>query len=262
MASETKQKVIMRMDGALEHLKRDLSGLRTGRASLSLLDSVKVDYYGNPTPLKQVANLAVPESRLITVQPWEPQMIKDIEKALLASGLGLTPSNDGKLIRIPIPPLTEERRKELVKQVHHRAEEGRGGGGGGRAAGGGGGAARPARGAARRAPGRVTLRELAPDDEGPLVTALLLVRDEPEVRAAYLRHTSGEQAALAEALARRESTAPGDLRPALLAGMFNAAALLATLNWAPTGRHGLQEAVDQHFRAIHSALGGRWSTEL
>jgi len=123
MANETKQKVTSRMDGALEHLKRELAGLRTGRASLSLLDTIKVDYYGNPTPLKQVANLAVPESRLMTIQPWEPQMIKEIEKAVLGSGLGLTPSNDGKMIRIPVPPLTEERRKDLIKVCKKHAEE-------------------------------------------------------------------------------------------------------------------------------------------
>jgi ribosome recycling factor len=123
MAHATKQKVIGRMDAALEHLKRELAGLRTGRASLALLDMIKVDYYGTPTPLKQVANLAVPESRLMTVQPWEPPLIKEIEKAILGSGLGLTPSNDGKIIRIPVPPLTEERRKDLIKVCKKHAEE-------------------------------------------------------------------------------------------------------------------------------------------
>jgi ribosome recycling factor len=123
MAHATKQKVTGRMDAALEHLKRELAGLRTGRASLALLDMIKVDYYGTPTPLKQVANLAVPESRLMTVQPWEPPLIKEIEKAILASGLGLTPSNDGKIIRIPVPPLTEERRKDLIKVCKKHAEE-------------------------------------------------------------------------------------------------------------------------------------------
>ena len=103
MPSATKQKVIGRMEAALEHLKVELGGIRSGRASLTLLDGIKVDYYGTPTPLKQVATLAVPESRLLTVQPWEPPLIKEIERALLASGLGLTPSNDGKMIRIPIP---------------------------------------------------------------------------------------------------------------------------------------------------------------
>jgi ribosome recycling factor len=123
MASATKQKVLERMEAAVEHLKRELGTLRTGRASLALLDGVKVDYYGTPTPLKQVANLGVPESRLITVQPWEPSLIKDIEKALLASGLGLTPSNDGKIIRLPIQPLTEERRKDLIKLCKKHGEE-------------------------------------------------------------------------------------------------------------------------------------------
>lgn len=123
MASATKQQVLERMETALEHLKRELGSLRTGRASLALLDGVKVDYYGTPTPLKQVANLGVPESRLITVQPWEPSLIKEIEKALQASGLGLTPSNDGKVIRLPIPPLNEERRKDLIKLCKKHGEE-------------------------------------------------------------------------------------------------------------------------------------------
>ena len=123
MPSATRQKATGRMDAAIEHLKRELGGLRTGRASLTLLDGIKVDYYGTPTPLKQVANLAIPESRLITVQPWEPPLIREIEKALLASGLGLTPSNDGKVIRIPIPPLSEERRKELAKICKKHGEE-------------------------------------------------------------------------------------------------------------------------------------------
>ena len=123
MSGPTHKQVKERMEGALEHLKRELATLRTGRASLALLDGVKVDYYGTPTPLKQVANLGVPESRLITVQPWEPALIKEIEKGIQASGLGLTPSNDGKLIRIPIPPLTEERRKDLIKLCKKHGEE-------------------------------------------------------------------------------------------------------------------------------------------
>lgn len=123
MASATKQHVLERMETGLEHLKRELGSLRTGRASLALLDGVKVDYYGTPTPLKQVANLGVPESRLITVQPWEPSLIKEIEKALQTSGLGLTPSNDGKVIRLPIPPLNEERRKDLIKLCKKHGEE-------------------------------------------------------------------------------------------------------------------------------------------
>ena len=123
MPSATKQKVIGRMEAALEHLKVELGGIRSGRASLTLLDGIKVDYYGTPTPLKQVATLAVPESRLLTVQPWEPPLIKEIERALLASGLGLTPSNDGKMIRIPIPSLSEERRRELIKLCKKHGEE-------------------------------------------------------------------------------------------------------------------------------------------
>lgn len=119
----SQKEVSSHMDSAIEHLKRELGGLRTGRASLALLDNVRVDYYGTPTPLKQVASLAVPESRLITIQPWEPPLIKEIEKAILASGLGLTPSNDGKLVRIPLPPLTEERRKELIKICKKHGEE-------------------------------------------------------------------------------------------------------------------------------------------
>ncbi len=111
------------MEGVLEHLKRDLAGLRTGRASLALLDNIRVDYYGTPTPLKQLANLAIPESRMITIQPWEPPLIKEMEKAIQASGLGLTPSNDGKVIRVPLPPLTEERRKELIKVSKKHGEE-------------------------------------------------------------------------------------------------------------------------------------------
>jgi ribosome recycling factor len=122
MASSQKE-VSERMIAATEHLKRELSGLRTGRASLALLDNVRVEYYGNPTPLNQVASLGIPESRLITIQPWEPPLIKEIEKAILASGLGLTPSNDGKVIRIPLPPLTEERRKELIKVCKKYGEE-------------------------------------------------------------------------------------------------------------------------------------------
>jgi len=103
------------MDGVLEHLKKELAGLRGGRASLSILDHIKVDYYGTPTPLKQVSNLAMPDGRMITIQPWDTSIIKEIEKAIVTSDLGITPSNDGKLIRLPIPPLSEERRKDLVK---------------------------------------------------------------------------------------------------------------------------------------------------
>ncbi len=112
-----------RMEAALDHLKTELGGLRTGRANLALLDGIRVNYYGTLTPLKQVATLAVPESRLITIQPWEPPLIKEVEKAVQASALGLTPSNDGKIIRVPIPPLNEERRRELIKLCKTHGEE-------------------------------------------------------------------------------------------------------------------------------------------
>ena len=122
-AQAVKQKVVEKMEHGIEHLKRELAGLRTGRASVALLDGIRVDYYGNPTPLKQVANIAIPESRLITIQPYEIKMIREIEKAIQTSDLGLTPSNDGKLIRVPLPPLTEERRKELIKVCKKHGEE-------------------------------------------------------------------------------------------------------------------------------------------
>ena len=112
-----------KMDKVLSDLQHNMSGIRTGRASVSLLDSVRVDYYGTPTPLSQVATLHVPEPSLITVQPWDMSQIGPIDKAIRASDLGLNPSNDGKLIRVPIPPLTEERRKDLVKRLHHVAED-------------------------------------------------------------------------------------------------------------------------------------------
>ena len=111
------------MKKSIAALQKDLKRVRTGRASLSLLDGIKVDYYGTLTPLNQVATLAVPESRLITIQPWDATVIKEIEKAILKSDLGLTPSSDGKILRIAIPPLTEERRKELAKVVHKVCEE-------------------------------------------------------------------------------------------------------------------------------------------
>ena len=123
MDAAFQKKIAERMETTLEHLKRDLAGLRTGRASLVLLDNIKVDYYGTQTPLKQVANLAVPESRLITIQPWEQSLIKEIEKAITAAELGLNPSNDGKLIRVPITQLTEERRKDLTKVCKKYGEE-------------------------------------------------------------------------------------------------------------------------------------------
>ena len=111
------------MGKSIEALINEFKRVRTGRASLSILDGIKVDYYGTLTPLNQMATLAVPESRLITIQPWDVSVIKDIEKAILKSDLGLTPTNDGKILRISIPPLTEERRKELVKLVHKMCED-------------------------------------------------------------------------------------------------------------------------------------------
>jgi ribosome recycling factor len=123
MLSELKTKAREKMDQVLEHLRRDLAGVRTGRASLALLDSIQVSYYGSPTPLKQVAALAVPDPRLITIQPWEVSLIPEIEKAITTSNLGLNPTNDGKLIRLTIPSLTGERRKELVKQVKKIGED-------------------------------------------------------------------------------------------------------------------------------------------
>lgn len=111
------------MDKAIEALRRELRKVRTGRASVSLLDEVRVDYYGTPTPLNQVGTLAVPEARMITIQPWEKNLLPEIERAIFKSDLGLTPSSDGDLVRITIPPLTEERRKEMVKVVRGKSED-------------------------------------------------------------------------------------------------------------------------------------------
>ena len=113
------------MDKAIDAVRREFATVRTGKATTSLLDLVRVEAYGNEMPLNQVASVAAPEPKLLTIQPWDKTLLKAIEKAILASDLGLTPSNDGNLIRIPLPPLTEERRKELVKVVHKFAEEGR-----------------------------------------------------------------------------------------------------------------------------------------
>ncbi|MBW2149610.1 MAG: ribosome recycling factor [Deltaproteobacteria bacterium] len=113
------------MKEAIEFLKREMGKVRTGRASPHLLDGIKVNYYGTPTPLNQLATISIPESRLIAIQPWDINSIGEIEKAIQKSGLGLNPSNDGKIIRITIPALTEERRKELAKVVRKLAEEGK-----------------------------------------------------------------------------------------------------------------------------------------
>ena len=111
-----------RMEKAISDLQHEMAHIRTGRASLGILDHIRVDYYGTPTPLNQLANLHVPEPSLITIQPWDVSQIGPIEKAIRTSDLGLNPANDGKLIRLPIPPLTEERRKDLVKRLHAAAE--------------------------------------------------------------------------------------------------------------------------------------------
>jgi ribosome recycling factor len=112
-----------RMDTVIEDFRRKLATVRTGRAAVSLLDSVMVDYYGTMTPLSQMASVHAPEAQMLTVQPWDQTQVAPIEKAIRASDLGLNPSNDGKLVRIPIPALTEERRKQLAKQVHEIAED-------------------------------------------------------------------------------------------------------------------------------------------
>lgn len=114
-----------RMQKSVEALVRDLSGIRTGRASTALVEQISVDYYGNPTPLNQLATIAVPEARLITIQVWDKEAILSIEKAILKSELGLTPSSDGALIRLPVPPLTQDRRQEFVKLVRKRTEDAR-----------------------------------------------------------------------------------------------------------------------------------------
>jgi ribosome recycling factor len=123
MQEDVVKELKSRMDKTLDSLKKELNKVRTGRASVSLLDSVRVEYYGTLTPLNQLATVSTPESRLITIQPWDTKAIGDIEKAILRSDLGLPPVNDGKIIRINIPMLTEERRKELVKVVSRMVED-------------------------------------------------------------------------------------------------------------------------------------------
>ena len=123
MEKELKRKAIERMSGALEALKRDFASIRTSRASLALLDDIMVNYYGTSTPLQQLASLSLPDSRQIAIQPWDQKIIPEIEKAIMKSDLGITPVNDGRIIRIHIPSLTEERRKQVVKIVKKKAEE-------------------------------------------------------------------------------------------------------------------------------------------
>src|SRR3954453_22217619 len=123
MIRETMSDAEDRMSKAMDALRQHLNTIRTGRASPALLDRIVVEYYGSPTPLNQVASVSAPEARTIVIQPWEPNMIGPIEKTILKSDLGLNPNNDGTVIRLSIPPLTEERRKQLVKQVHQQVEE-------------------------------------------------------------------------------------------------------------------------------------------
>lgn len=125
MITDVIKDVQHRMHGAIEALHREFKTLRTGRANVAMLDGVHIDYYGTPTPLAQVASLKVPEPSMIVAEPWDKSMVAPIEKAIRNADLGLNPANDGKVIRIPIPQLTEDRRKELVKRAHHVAEESR-----------------------------------------------------------------------------------------------------------------------------------------
>jgi len=122
-AKEEIVQIKRRMEKAIEDLRKELSTIRTGRASISILDNIFVDYYGTPTPINQVAQLGVPDGTLITVQPYDVSLVGPVEKAIRTSDLGLNPSNDGRMVRIPIPPLTEERRKTLAKHVHKVLED-------------------------------------------------------------------------------------------------------------------------------------------
>ena len=114
-----------RMDQAVEHLRRDLTGIRTGRASPALIENLNIDYYGQPTPLKQIAGISAPEARLLLIQPWDKEALPDIEKAIVASDLSITPSNDGNVIHLPIPQLSEDRRRDLVRIVKQKTEDAR-----------------------------------------------------------------------------------------------------------------------------------------
>jgi ribosome recycling factor len=125
MIQDVVKDVQHRMNGAIDALHREFKSLRTGRANAAMLDGITVDYYGTPTPLAQVASIKVPEASLIVAEPWDKSMVAVIEKAIRTSDLGLNPATDGKVVRIPIPSLTEERRKDLVKRAHHMAEEAR-----------------------------------------------------------------------------------------------------------------------------------------
>ncbi|WP_164012952.1 ribosome recycling factor [Pyxidicoccus trucidator] len=123
MSGDVVAELKTRIDKSLEDLKRELTKVRTGRASISILDGIRVDYYGTPTPLSGVASVNAPEPRLITIKPWEKTVLKEIEKALREANLGINPMNDGEMIRLPFPPLTEERRKDIAKQVKTKGED-------------------------------------------------------------------------------------------------------------------------------------------
>jgi len=123
MMRQTIDNARRRMEKCIEDMQHNLASVRTGRASISLLDHIQASYYGTPTPLNQMASLSTPDPSMILIQPWDPSTIPAIEKAILASDLGLTPTNDGKVVRLPIPPLTQERRKQLAKAVSHLAEQ-------------------------------------------------------------------------------------------------------------------------------------------
>ncbi len=123
MNKEIRKHTVDHMQKAADHLSHELAIIRTGRASVALLDIVKVDYYGTSTPIKHVANVSIPDARTIMIQPFQPDMLSNIEKAIQQSDLGLTPNNDGHVIRLPIPSLTEERRKDIIKLVHKLGEE-------------------------------------------------------------------------------------------------------------------------------------------
>jgi len=123
--NETHQKARKKMHHTVEHTRHEMAAIRTGRASLAIFEGMNVDYYGTPTPIQQVCSLTISDATLIVAQPWDVSLIGNIEKAILKADLGLNPANDGKVVRIPIPPLTEERRKQLVRKVHDIAEHGR-----------------------------------------------------------------------------------------------------------------------------------------
>lgn len=129
MSQDSVGDIVQQSEGCMQHaeeaLGHDLAAIRTGRASPAILDRIRVDYYGTPTPLPQVASITTPEPRLLVIQPWDKSIVGTIEKAILKSDIGLTPVSDGNVIRLPIPPLTEERRKDLVKMIHRRVEEGK-----------------------------------------------------------------------------------------------------------------------------------------